>query len=192
MVNHGWTFDVFVSFNGEDTRYSFTGNLCYALDQKGIHTFRDDIKLRKGESISPSLLKAIEESRMSIIVFSENYASSSWCLDELVKIMECMKDKGQMVRPVFYYVDPSDVRHQRGSFGRSMDEHEVKIMKNNYRNYNNNKETIITDTTREWRIALKRLNGWKVALREAANLSGWHFKTGYLSINYHLLIISLV
>jgi len=53
-----------------------------------------DDKLRSGEEISPSLLKAIEESAISIIVLSKNYASSQWCLDELMKILECRKTRG--------------------------------------------------------------------------------------------------
>ncbi|RVW15039.1 Disease resistance-like protein DSC1 [Vitis vinifera] len=79
---HQWKYDVFLSFRGEDTRKSFTDHLHTALCQKGINTFMDD-QLRRGEQISPALLNAIEESRFSIIIFSDNYASSSWCLDEL-------------------------------------------------------------------------------------------------------------
>jgi len=45
-----------------------------------------------GEKISAGLLKVIESSRISIIVFSENYVSSTWCLDQLVKIVECKKN----------------------------------------------------------------------------------------------------
>lgn len=162
--NHVWTYDVFVSFHGEDTRYNFTGNLCNELDRKGIQTFKDDMKLKKGEGISPALLKAIEESRIAIIVFSENYASSTWCLDELVKIMECMKKRGQLVRPVFYFVDPSEVRHQRESFKSSMEKHEANP-----------------------KYGEERTSKWRIALTEAANLSGWHFKNGYK----HLLLYKL-
>ena len=82
-----WNYDVFLSFRGEDTRYKFTDHLYAALRNRSIRTFRDD-KLKRGEEIAPELLKVIEESRLSIVVFSENYASSRWCLDELVKIME--------------------------------------------------------------------------------------------------------
>ncbi|KAM7473384.1 hypothetical protein LguiB_020627 [Lonicera macranthoides] len=66
--------------------------------------------LETGESIPPALLKAIEESNFAIVVFSKNYASSLWCLDELVKIMECSSKspKGQTVMPIFYDVKPSD------------------------------------------------------------------------------------
>lgn len=68
--NHGWTYDVFVSFYGDDTLYGFTDNLYNTLGRKGINTFKDDIKLKKGEEISTDLLKTIDESRIAIIVFS--------------------------------------------------------------------------------------------------------------------------
>ncbi|XP_024199718.1 disease resistance protein RUN1-like [Rosa chinensis] len=113
--NH-YTYEVFLSFRGGDTRFNFTDHLHTALCQKGIETFRDD-KLSRGDDIPQELLKAIVESKVSIIVFSQNYASSRWCLDELVKILECRKLKGQEVRAVFYKVEPSDVLHQRGPFG---------------------------------------------------------------------------
>uniref|UniRef100_A0A7N2R369 TIR domain-containing protein n=1 Tax=Quercus lobata TaxID=97700 RepID=A0A7N2R369_QUELO len=57
-----WKYDVFLSFRGEDTRNNFTDHLYAALQRKGIVTFRDEEGLEKGESISPALLKAIEES----------------------------------------------------------------------------------------------------------------------------------
>ncbi|GLT82291.1 hypothetical protein SLE2022_006870 [Rubroshorea leprosula] len=50
---------------------------------------------------------------------STNYAGSGWCLDELVKILACRDKLGQMVLPIFFLVDPSDVRNQRGSFGEA-------------------------------------------------------------------------
>ena len=98
-------FDVFLRFRGEDTRLGFIGHLYNALVQQGIHTFIDDNLLR-GEKIFAQLLKTIENSTISIVVFSKNYASSTWCLDELVKIVECKKND-QLVWLVFYNVDPS-------------------------------------------------------------------------------------
>ncbi|KAH1062571.1 hypothetical protein GYH30_005500 [Glycine max] len=84
----GFTYDVFLCFRGEDVRYLFIGHLRKELCSKNINTFCDDEDLRMGEGIAPSLSKAIEESKILIIVFSENYASPPWCLDELVKILE--------------------------------------------------------------------------------------------------------
>ncbi|CAL0329618.1 unnamed protein product [Lupinus luteus] len=148
---HRWTYDVFLSFRGEDTRNGFTGNLYNTLSQRGIHTFIDDEGLRRGEEITPTLLKAIEESRIAIVIFSESYASSRFCLTELAKIIECVNGKGRLLLPVFYGVDPSEVRHQRGSYGEALDEHEKR----------------------------QNVEEWRLALHKAANLSGWHFKQGY-------------
>ncbi|KAK2966272.1 hypothetical protein RJ640_002793 [Escallonia rubra] len=78
-----WMYDVFLSFRGEDTRKNFVDHLYEALVARNIHTFKDDENLERGSSISPELLKAIEGSRFAIVIFSQNYASSSWCLDEL-------------------------------------------------------------------------------------------------------------
>ena len=78
----------------------------------------DDEGLVGGNEISQALLNAIEKSKLSIVVFSENYAYSLSCLNELVTILECMKHmKNSLVWPIFYKVEPSDLRHQRNSCG---------------------------------------------------------------------------
>ncbi|KAH0775549.1 hypothetical protein KY290_006960 [Solanum tuberosum] len=115
-----WKYDVFLSFRGEDTRRNFTSHLYQSLDNRGIFTFLDDKRLENGDSISEELVKAIEESQVAIIIFSKNYATSRWCLNELVKIMECKTQYGQTVIPVFYDVYPSHVQNQIESFKRSI------------------------------------------------------------------------
>ncbi|KAH9783471.1 ADP-ribosyl cyclase/cyclic ADP-ribose hydrolase [Citrus sinensis] len=116
-------YDVFLSFRGEDTRVSFTCHLHYNLNERTkIKTFIDDEELRRGDEISPALLNAIEGSKISVVIFSKDYASSKWCLNELVKILECKHTNGQIVVPVFYSVSPCDVRHQTGSFGHGFDQ----------------------------------------------------------------------
>lgn len=92
--------------------------------------FKDDITLKRGQHISQGLLKAIEGSRFSVVVMSENYAFSSWCLDELVKIIECRESMGQTVLPIFYNVDPSDVENQSGVFAVAFAEHEKSCRDN--------------------------------------------------------------
>ena len=111
----GWTYNVFLSFRG-DTRKNFTDHLYTTLKQKGIFTYRDNEKLKGGTFIALELLKATEEPRFAIAILSKDYASSSWCLMELAKIVECIKKTGLIVLPVFHYMDPSDVRHQRETF----------------------------------------------------------------------------
>ena len=120
--------------------------------KRGIRTFRDD-KLKRGEEIASELFNVIERSRFSIVVFSKNYADSRWCLNELVKIMECRKEMGQVVLPIFYHVDPSHVRKQTASFGEAFDSYK--------------------EDTKEKKEMVQR---WRSALADAANLSGEHVK----------------
>ena len=58
-MQHQWTYDVFLSFRGEDNRRNFTGHLYNALRHKGIHTFRDDQELIRGRDISALLSKQL-------------------------------------------------------------------------------------------------------------------------------------
>lgn len=106
------TYHVFLSFRGKDTRKTFCDHLYTALLSAGIRTFRDDDELDRGENIKSELHRAIHQSRMSIIVFSKDYASSGWCLDELVMILQWKRTSGHMILPVFYDVDPYQVMNR--------------------------------------------------------------------------------
>ena len=150
----GNNYHVFLSFRGEDTRRTFTSHLYANLVARGIHTFRDDEELEKGGDIASNLSRAIEESKIFIIIFSEHYADSKWCLNELVKIIDCMTEKKSVVLPVFYHVDPRNVRNQGGSFEDAFLEH-------------------AKDADQEKK---KTIETWKNALKTAANLSGYHLQ----------------
>ena len=123
-------YDVFLSFRGEDSRAKFMSHLYYSLQNEGIHAFRDDNEIQRGDQISISLLRAIGQSRISIVVLSTNYANSRWCMLELEKIMEIGRTKGLVVVPVFYEVDPSEVRRQKGPFGKAFEKLISKISVN--------------------------------------------------------------
>lgn len=148
-IPHRWKYDVFVSFRGEDIRQNFMDHMFNDFKQKGIHAFKDDRELPKGEEISPHLSKAIEESRFLIVVFSKNYASSTWCLRELGKILECkqMGEPKHEVQIIFYDVKPNVVRNQTDSYAEAFAKHQV---------YN-----------------ITKVDQWKKDLSMAANLSGW-------------------
>ncbi|GKD39284.1 NB-ARC domains-containing protein [Tanacetum coccineum] len=148
-IPHRWKYDVFVSFRGEDIRKTFMDHLFNDFKQKGIHAFRDDRELPKGDEISSCLYKAIEESRFLIVIFSKNYASSSWCLRELVKILECklIESPKHEVRIIFYDAKPDVVRKQKRSYAQAFSKHKVS------------NET--------------EVDKWREALSMAANLSGW-------------------
>ncbi|PWA64080.1 toll/interleukin-1 receptor (TIR) domain-containing protein [Artemisia annua] len=148
--SRSFKYDVFLSFRGEDTRKNFVDHLYTALGQRLIRTYKDDITLPRGESVGPALLEAIEESNIAVIVFSKNYADSSWCLDELVHIMKCREDMGLTVIPVFYDVDPSEVRYLKRKFGEAFSKQEMKNV--------------------------KKAELWRKALVAASNISGWEPK----------------
>ena len=67
---------------------TLTGHLFNALTAKKILTYID-YRLERGAVIS--LLKAIEGSKMAIVIFSEHYADSKWCFEELLMIADYMK-----------------------------------------------------------------------------------------------------
>ncbi|AES97238.1 putative TIR domain, P-loop containing nucleoside triphosphate hydrolase [Medicago truncatula] len=148
--DHPRIYDVFISFRGEDTRNTIVSHLHAALQNSGVNTFLDDQKLKKGEELEPALRMAIEQSKISIVVLSPNYAGSSWCLDELVHIMDCRESYGRTVVPVFYRVNPTQVRHQTGDFGKALE---------------------LTATKKED----QQLSKWKRALTEVSNISGWRY-----------------
>ncbi|XAR49144.1 hypothetical protein NMG60_11032235 [Bertholletia excelsa] len=97
-------YDVFLSFRGPDTRKTFTGHLHTASDEAGFRTFLDDEELEYGEDIKMELEKAIRQSKISLVVLSKNYASSRWCLNELVKIRERKNAGKHSIVPIFYNV----------------------------------------------------------------------------------------
>ncbi|ESQ55159.1 hypothetical protein EUTSA_v10024234mg [Eutrema salsugineum] len=115
--SHNWIHDVFPSFRGEDVREEFLSHIKKEFGRKGITPFNDN-GIKRGESIGPELIRAIRESKIAIVLLSKNYASSKWCLDELVEIMKCREELGQTVMAVFYKVDPSDVKKLLGDFGK--------------------------------------------------------------------------
>ncbi|KAK2971704.1 hypothetical protein RJ640_003998, partial [Escallonia rubra] len=145
-------YHVFLSFSGEDIRKTFLDHLYTALVGADFHTFRDNDELDRAGNIKAGLEKAIQQSRSSIVVFSENYASSKWCLDELVMIVERHRRTSEFVLlPVFYHVEPSHVRNQTGSLAAAFAGHE------------------------EW-FPKERIRGWREALKEVADLAGMNIK----------------
>ncbi|KAL1221930.1 Disease resistance protein RML1A [Cardamine amara subsp. amara] len=118
--SHIKRYHVFPSFHGPDVRKGFLSHLHKHFASKGITTFKDQ-GIERGHMIRLTLVQAIRESRVSIVVLSKKYASSSWCLDELVEILKCKEALGQIVMTIFYKVDPSEVQKQNGRFGSAFE-----------------------------------------------------------------------
>lgn len=143
------SYDVFISFRGEDTRNTITSLLVDRLEREKIYTYTDK-RLEIGDEIGPTLLQAIQESKLAIIIFSENYASSSWCLNELLHILKCKGKNTNSIIPIFYEIDPSDPRRsEKGMYAEAFAKHRERFKDD-----------------------LGKVNEWSNALTTAANLSG--------------------
>ncbi|XP_039165390.1 disease resistance protein RUN1-like [Eucalyptus grandis] len=90
----------------------------------------DDEEIRQGEEIGWKILRAIEDSKIYIPIFSTGYASSRWCLHELAHMMECAYPDssggptGHEILPIFYDVEPSDFKLERKLYGDALRKHE--------------------------------------------------------------------
>ncbi|XP_023643772.1 disease resistance protein TAO1 [Capsella rubella] len=143
-----WTHHVFPSFRGEDVRRNFLSHIQKEFERKGI-TFFIDNEIKRGESIGLELSKAIRGSKIAIVLLSKNYASTKWCLDELVEIMKCKKEFGLTVFAIFYEVDPSHVMKLTGEFGAVF-------------------EKTCKGRTKE------DIRRWRQAFKEVATVAGYH------------------
>ncbi|XP_056173553.1 disease resistance protein RPV1-like isoform X2 [Syzygium oleosum] len=150
----GYDYEVFLSFRGPDTRRDITDYLYTSMIDAGIRVYRDDEELRIGKEIGNELLQAIEQSKISIPIFSEGYADSTWCLRELVKMVESKNRRRQKIMPIFYDVTPSEVKNQTEHYDKAIVSHAKK------RQFDD--ETIYK---------------WKAALNEVGTLKGWDLQS---------------
>lgn len=142
----GFDCEVFLSFRG-DTRTGFADYLYSDLIDAGIRAYRDKEELRVGDEIRPELLESIRSSSICIPIFSPNYASSKWCLLELSQMAGCMRNKKrQMILPIFYKVDPADVRNRSGCYEEAFREHEKRFDDR---------------TVQQWSLALREVGALK-------------------------------
>ncbi|KAL3747224.1 hypothetical protein ACJRO7_016064 [Eucalyptus globulus] len=156
----GGEYQVFLSFRGPDTRHSFTDILCQTLVDAGIRVFIDDKGLRHGERISDNLLQAIDNSKLYIPIFSKNYASSHWCLDDLAKMVENTSkhkedEKEKVILPIFYHVKLDD----------------VKLKTELYKDAISNLEQKMED--QKPKFSSKDIETWRQALKEVGHIKGW-------------------
>ncbi|XP_031372622.1 TMV resistance protein N-like [Punica granatum] len=146
------SYQVFLSFRGPDTRQGFTDVLYHTLVDAGIRVFRDNEEIRKGEYIGEEILRAIEDSRIFVPIFSRTYASSKWCLIELAKMVESKEySHNKKILPIFYDVGVNDVKLKTELYTGALLIH---------------KEKFSTDIVHQW----------EEALRDAGKIKGWALK----------------
>ncbi|XP_024025937.1 protein VARIATION IN COMPOUND TRIGGERED ROOT growth response [Morus notabilis] len=142
------TKDGFGSCRSKDVCCFFVRHGDAALRQKKIQSY---INRQRLIGIWGALMHAIQESKLSVIIFSKNYASTSWCLDELARILDCKKELEQLGVSVIYGVGPRVVRKQTGAYAAAFDRHEERFKHD-------------PDKLLKWRDARTRvdqLKGWE-------------------------------
>ncbi|VYS59342.1 unnamed protein product [Arabidopsis thaliana] len=147
-VSRIWKHHVFPSFHGADVRKTILSHILESFRRKGIDPFIDN-NIERSKSIGHELKEAIKGSKIAIVLLSKNYASSSWCLDELAEIMKCRELLGQIVMTIFYEVDPTDIKKQTGEFGKAF----TKTCKGKTKEY---------------------VERWRKALEDVATIAGYH------------------
>ncbi|KAG5227071.1 TMV resistance protein [Salix suchowensis] len=114
VKNCGVFLIFFPSIKGADTSNAFT-HLSTTLAIRG--TIPGDKKLEKVMTIRSRLLKAIEESGLSVFIFSRDYASLTWCFYELLNMVEFMSEmRPDTVFPVSYDAKQSKIDDQIGMY----------------------------------------------------------------------------
>ncbi|XP_057850299.2 disease resistance protein Roq1 [Cryptomeria japonica] len=140
-------YDVFISHRGPDVKDTLAKQLYDLLKERECKAFLDRKELQGGDSITSAIHNAICSSRVQIAIFSKGFAESSWCLDELVLMLQ---QTDAVFIPVFYDVEPKELRStERGSYAAAFSDHQNK------EKYRNN------------------VPAWKEALASAAGISGY-------------------
>eukprot|EP00253_Pinus_taeda_P005776 PITA_05776 len=147
-------FHIFINHRGCDVKKTFAGYLYLRLTKThGLRVFLDQPELEAGKRILSQIKQAIEVASIQIAIFSENYANSKWCLDEL----RLMVDSGATILPVFYNIRPSDLRWvdaaQDGPYAQALLKHEEK-----------------------GRYDPRRIQGWREALSQVSDISGFELE----------------
>ncbi|CAL1370857.1 unnamed protein product [Linum trigynum] len=178
-------YEVFVSCTGPEIQNHFGDFLYNYLARSKIRTFGNEEQLPKGQKIVPALLDTITHSKLYIPILSKDYASSEWRLRELAKMVECCKvGTGHLILPIFYFVQPAEVQHQKGAYSEAFELH---------------KKEHDEETVNIWKAALEEVgainNGWIVtasdgqgAIVEQVYSTVWsHLRQDYLLMTDELV-----
>lgn len=111
---------VFINFRGKELRGNFISYLVKTLEEEGINVYTDNHE-PAGADLS-TFFTRIKESSIAIAVISSLYTNSSWCLNELVTITECVVEGTLVVFPVFYKVSVDSVKNQTETFGQNLEQ----------------------------------------------------------------------
>jgi hypothetical protein len=143
-------YDAFINHRGPDSKNTFASHLYRRLISTGLRVFLDREELVEGGNLTCQIKAAIRVASVQVAVFSPTYAESSWCLDELV----LMVDSGATILPVFYNVKPHVLRRtvKNGAYAEALLKHQQKTATNPQTGQEEPRYQ--PDTIKNWRNAL--------------------------------------
>eukprot|EP01018_Ginkgo_biloba_P032065 Gb_09090 [translate_table: standard] len=143
-------YDVFINHRGPDVKNTLASSIYHWLQRTGLLVFFDTEEFQPGEQLQHAVAEAIRTASVHIAIFSKGYAESPWCLNELSSMLKTR----EKIIPVFYDVEPSDLRRlEKGVYADAFMQHEKK---NRYESH--------------------MLEEWKNALKKVADYSGLELK----------------
>ncbi|GLJ15771.1 hypothetical protein SUGI_0259690 [Cryptomeria japonica] len=153
-------YDVFINHCGPDVKETFAKRIFETLNDTGLKVFLDKYSLQAGDQVTAEIQAAMSSASIHIAIFSQNYVQSPWCLAEL----SFMLKTGIQIIPVFYHVQPSDLRwadQGKGIYAKSFEDHEKK-------------DRYTSGKLQEWKMALKEvslIHGYIVNLNDDEGLA---------------------
>ena len=99
-------YDVFINHRGPDVKQGFAACLSDALSRAGFYPFLDAKSIQQGHHVFQRIEEAISDASVHVAIFSERYAESKYCLQELHDMVRTQK----VIIPVFYNVKPEHLR----------------------------------------------------------------------------------
>ncbi|GLJ15344.1 hypothetical protein SUGI_0251610 [Cryptomeria japonica] len=142
------SYDVFINHRGPDVKCTLASVLYSILTGMALSVFLDSEELEYGDFLPRTIEAAMASALLNIAIFSKSYAESPWCLAEL----KFMLKSGVPIIPIFYHVEPTDLRwvdQGKGMYAKAFEEHERKS-----------------------RYGLEKLQEWKDALHTVSFYSG--------------------
>nr|AJP06331.1 NB-ARC [Pinus tabuliformis] len=167
--NHQW-FDVFLNHRGPDVKETFARPLYLRLLSNGLRAFLDKDEMQPGYNFPCQIEHAIKTASVHVAIFSPRYAESSWCLNELLLMLE---SKAPII-PVFYRVTPAEVRWTQGKDGNYAQAlQQLAEKKTKDPRTHKMKRRYDSKTIENWRNALSRVadnSGFELEVRNGEEL----------------------
>lgn len=142
---------------------TFASHLYQGLLNHGLRVFLDKPEMQPGDSLTSQIESAVRTASVHVAVFSPGYAESSWCLNELLLMLE----SGKTIIPVFYHVTPAELRRTQGKPGKYADALQKLSEKKTY-----------DPQSREWmsRYNSTTIEEWRNGLSRVSEISGFELE----------------